>query len=247
MNIYQFLIQQKNKGKKTFALLIDPDNINDSDIPEFMSLCKSGSADIILIGGSLMINAEFDHKIRKLKEYAQDIPLVIFPGSVNQISGHADAILYLSLLSGRNAEYLIGNQVIAAPIIKRLKLEAISTAYLLVESGQKTSVEFMSGTLPIPRDKTDIAVAHAMAADLLGFKLLYLEAGSGAQLTVPDEMINAVCKSTEIPVMVGGGIKSPDVANKKALTGADIIVVGNHFEKTGNNNLIKEFAHAIHN
>jgi len=174
------------------------------------------------------------------------LPVVIFPGALNQISGYADAILYLSLISGRNAEYLIGNQVVAAPIIKHLNLEAISTAYLLIESGQKTSVEFMSGTSPIPRDKTDIAVAHAIAAELLGFKLLYLEAGSGAKKTVPELMVETVCRSVKIPVMVGGGIKSPDVANQKVKAGADIVVVGNHFEKNANNKIIKQFAEAIH-
>jgi len=246
MNIHTFLLQQKEDNKKTFALLIDPDNIDKSEIPEFISGCIDGNVDIVLIGGSLLINAHFDNKIKAIKEAAKNLPIVLFPGGLNQISGYADAILYLSLISGRNAEYLIGSQVIAAPVIKHLNLEAISTAYVLIESGQKTSVEFMSGTQPIPRDKTDIAIAHAMAAELLGFKLLYLEAGSGARQTVPVEMIESVCSSINIPVMVGGGIKSPDVARQKIKAGADIIVVGNHFEKTGNNNYIKEFAQAIH-
>jgi phosphoglycerol geranylgeranyltransferase len=246
MNIYNFLLQRKNQRKKTFALLIDPDKISKTEIPLFLDTCIKGNVDIILIGGSLMINSEFDQKIQGIKDLAKDLPVVIFPGGLNQISKYADAILYLSLISGRNAEYLIGNQVIAAPIIKHLNLEAIATAYLLIESGQKTSVEFMSGTSPIPRDKTDIAVAHAMAAELLGFKLLYLEAGSGAKKSVPELMIKTVCQSVKIPVMVGGGIKSPEVANDKMKAGADIIVVGNHFEKTANNNLIKEFAKAIH-
>lgn len=246
MNIYKYIQNQKLTNKKTFALLIDPDNILESEVPDFMNSCIEGNVDIILIGGSLMINAEFDEKIKTIKDYAAEIPVVIFPGGINQISHYADAILYLSLISGRNAEYLIGSQVIAAPIIKKFNLEAISTAYMLIESGQKTSVEFMSGSLPIPRDKTDIAVAHAMAAELLGFKLLYLEAGSGAKLTVPEQMVKAVCASVNIPVIVGGGIKDPKVAEEKVKAGADIIVVGNHFEKYANNNLIKEFAHAIH-
>ena len=246
MNIYQFLLQQKENRKKIFALLIDPDNIDKAGISEFVADCLAGNVDIVLIGGSLLINADFDDKIRCIKDAAKNLPVVLFPGGLNQISGHADAILYLSLISGRNAEYLIGSQVIAAPIIRHLNLEAISTAYMLIESGQKTSVEFMSGSQPIPRDKTDIAMAHAMAAELLGFKLLYLEAGSGAQQTVPMEMIQSVCHSVSIPVMVGGGIKSPDLAREKVLAGADIIVVGNHFEKTGHNNYIKEFAQAIH-
>ena len=244
--IYNFLLDKKSKKQKCFALLIDPDKLDSKSIPSFISKCINNGVDIILIGGSLIAQTDFEEKVRLIKVSAKTMPVIIFPGGVNQISPHADALLYLSLVSGRNPEYLIGNQVIAAPIITKLKLEAISTAYMLIESGQTTSVQFMSGTLPIPRDKTDIAVAHALASQLLGFKLIYLEAGSGAKLSVPKEIVLAVTQSINIPVMVGGGIKSPETANEKVNAGADILVIGNHFENKVNNNLIKEFSDAIH-
>lgn len=246
MNIYQTLLKKKQAELKCFALLIDPDEISSNSISAFIENCNNSEVDIILIGGSLVQDIEYEAKVSLIKSLTE-IPVIIFPGSVNQISPSADAIFYLSLLSGRNPEYLIGNQVTAAPIIHKLKLEAISTAYLLIESGSTTSVEFMSNTKPIPREKSDIAVAHALAAQLLGFKLIYLEAGSGAKMTVPDGMISVVSKSVNIPIIVGGGIKSPSEATKKTMAGADIIVIGNHFQNSENNNLMKEFAHAIHN
>ena len=163
-----------------------------------------------------------------------------------QISPKADAILFLSILSGRNREHLIGNQVLAAPLVKKIGLEAISTAYLLVESGKTTSAEFMSNTRPLPRHKTDIALAHALAAEILGFKMIYLEAGSGAELSIPEEMIGAITKYCSVPLIVGGGIKTPDTARQKVQAGAKFIVTGTVFEKDGNADLMKEFALAIH-
>jgi putative glycerol-1-phosphate prenyltransferase len=171
---------------------------------------------------------------------------VIFPGGVMQISPSADAILFLSIISGRNPQHLIGDQVLAAPIVKRIGLEAISTAYMLVESGRTTSAEFMSNTQPLPRHKPDIAVAHAMAAEILGFKMIYLEAGSGAEQSVPEEMIGAIAKHCSVPLIVGGGLRTPDDARKKVQAGAKFIVTGTVLEKNDNVSLIKEFASAIH-
>jgi len=245
MNIHTFFLDFKKSNSACFALLIDPDKIAFEAIPEFMDKCLAGGVDAIFVGGSIIINGQFDLKIKQIKAYAKSVPVIIFPGSLNQISKYADAILYLSLISGRNPEYLIGSQVSAAPIIKMLGIEAIATAYMLIESGETTSVEFMSGTKPIPRNKVDIAIAHALAAQYLGFKLVYLEAGSGAEKSVPKEMILGVSKSVDLPIIVGGGIKMPDEAREKVASGADIIVVGNHFEGN-NNNRIKEFASAIH-
>lgn len=244
MNIYNYILSKKQSNQNCFALLIDPDKIDLKNLPSFIEKCNQGKVDIILVGGSMVYDTEYEKKLVKIKSIT-DIPVVIFPGSPNQISATADAILFLSLLSGRNPEYLIGSQVAAAPLIHKLKLEAVSTAYLLIESGHTTSVEFVSNTKPIPRDKVNIAIAHALAAELLGFKLLYLEAGSGADIPVPDEMVRSVSKAITIPLIVGGGITSPDDAAKKVAAGADIIVVGNHFE--GNNTgLIKDFSQAIH-
>jgi phosphoglycerol geranylgeranyltransferase len=246
MNILNHFEQPKIKATASFVILIDPDKIDTSVIPAFIDKCVSAGIDLFFIGGSLLNGTEFDTKVKLIKSSAKNIPVIIFPGGVNQLSVHADALLYLSLISGRNADYLIGNQVLAAPVIKKSNIEVISTAYMLIESGQTTSVEFMSGTKPIPRDKPDIAIAHALAAEYLGFKVIYLEAGSGAKQSVPEEMIGGVAQSVKLPLIVGGGIKSPEDAHKKVQAGANLIVVGNHFENNNDSALLKDFASAIH-
>jgi putative glycerol-1-phosphate prenyltransferase len=202
--------------------------------------------DGFLVGGSLLMTPDFDNYIKTLKQYSKDIPVIIFPGDINQVSAHSDAILFLSLLSGRNPHHIIGSQVMAAPIIHKLKIEAISTAYLLVESGRATAAEFMSGTTPLPRHKIEIAVAHALAAEYLGFKLIYLEGGSGAEHSVPDEMIYAISKTVKIPLIVGGGIRTPQEAAEKAAAGASFVVTGTILEKNSSPQIIKDFSNAIH-
>jgi len=187
----------------------------------------------------------FDELVKQIKN-AVTIPVIIFPGGVQQISRHADAILFMSVISGRNPDLLISQHVMGAPIVKMLNLEAISTGYMLIESGRVTSAEFMSNTKPIPRDKPDIAVAHALAAEYLGMKLIYLEAGSGALHPVPDEMIQAVSRICSLPVIVGGGIRTPELAQQKVKAGASFIVTGNVLEKEKKNGIIQDFAKAIH-
>ena len=214
-------------------------------MPAFVRHCEKSGVDAFLIGGSLMINGSFEPFIRKVKENT-DIPVIIFPGDINQISGAADAILFLSVVSGRNAEHLIGKHVIAAPLIKKASVEPIATGYILIESGTTTTAQYMSGSLPLPRNKPEIAAATALAAEYLGMKLVYLEAGSGADNSVPDEMIKAVSSVCKIPVVVGGGIKSPIAARKKVESGAKIIVTGNFFEDENNWDMIKDFADAVH-
>ena len=174
------------------------------------------------------------------------LPLIIFPGSINQISSVADAILFLSVISGRNPEHLIGKHVTASSLLKRAKIEPISTGYILVESGVTTTAIYMSGSLPVPRNKPEIAAATALAGEYLGMKFIYLEAGSGAQDSVPDEMVKAVSKECSVPIIVGGGIRTPQVARKKVENGASIIVTGNFFEDENNWHLIKDFASAVH-
>jgi putative glycerol-1-phosphate prenyltransferase len=158
----------------------------------------------------------------------------------------ADAILFLLLISGRNPEHLIGNQVTAAPIIKRIGLEAISTGYMLIEAGKTTSAEFMSNTKPIPQNKPDIAVAHALAAEFIGMKLLYLDSGSGADFPVPDEMIQKIAKHSSLPMIIGGGIRNPEVAREKVKAGASFVVTGTINEQNSNHSLVREFAEAVH-
>ena len=245
MNIYKRLIQTIEKKGAAYLILIDPDKLNSDKLEAFVKRCNDAEVDGFLIGGSLMLNGDFEGFIRKVRG-ATSLPIIIFPGSINQVSSSADAILFLSVISGRNPEHLIGKHVLSAPLIKRANLEAISTGYMLVESGTSTTAQYMSGSSPIPRNKPEIAAATALAAEYLGMKLVYLEAGSGAQQTVPNEMVKAVSAICSIPVIVGGGIKSPNVAREKVDNGAKIIVTGNFFENESNWSLIKEFADAVH-
>jgi phosphoglycerol geranylgeranyltransferase len=202
--------------------------------------------DAVLIGGSLLQAGTFEVFVKTVKRNVS-IPVILFPGDAAQLSAHADALLYLSLISGRNPVNLIGEHVKAAPIIRRLGIEPIATAYMLVESGTVTSVEFMSNTRPLPRAKPDIAAAHALAAQYMGMKMVYLEAGSGALQTVPAEMIRKVKAYIDIPLIVGGGIR--DAATAKAIldAGADIIVTGNMLQKKGGIDRMKEIAKAVNN
>lgn len=242
--IDRLLSVSRSKGA-AYLVLVDPDKIAPDKLPAFIQHATEAGADAFLVGGSLITDDSFERCIVTMKQHTS-VPVVIFPGGVMQISPKADAILFLSILSGRNPEHLIGNQVLAAPIVKKIGLEAISTAYMLVESGKTTSAEFMSNTRPLPRHKPDIAVAHALAAEILGFKLIYLEAGSGAEQSVPEEMIGAIAKYCSVPLIVGGGIRTPDEARKKVLAGANFVVTGTVFEKDGNTALMKDFAAAIH-
>jgi len=245
MSIYQKLLSAVSEHGAAYLVLVDPDKIDETAFPAFVEQSTAAGVDGFLVGGSLVLADTFELSIRTMKQHTS-VPVVIFPGSVQQVSREADAILFLSLLSGRDAEHLIGSQVTAAPIIRKMGLEAISTAYMLVESGRTTSAEFMSNTKPFPRNKADIAVAHALAAEYLGFKLLYLEAGSGAEQSVPEEMISAVAHVTRVPLIVGGGITTPEEASRKVGAGASFVVTGNVLEMNGSKNLIKEFSAAIH-
>jgi phosphoglycerol geranylgeranyltransferase len=245
MNTFERLIQVKRTHSAGYLLLVDPDKIDSKKFPDFINKAAEAGVDAFLVGGSLMLSDEFDRTLKVIKENTK-VPVIIFPGSVSQVSPNADAILFLLLISGRNPDHLIGNQVIAAPIIKKMGLEAISTGYMLIEGGIITSAEFMSNTKPIPRQKSDIAVAHALAAELIGMKMLYLEAGSGAKEAVPDEMIQKVTQYCSLPVITGGGICTPEKAMKKVAAGASFIVTGTIIEQNLDISLVKEFAEAIH-
>jgi phosphoglycerol geranylgeranyltransferase len=245
MNTYERLMKTRKERGAGYLLLIDPDKISPGQFPSFIEKAASAGVDAFLVGGSLMLSDIFDSTLKTMKENSK-IPVIIFPGSISQVSSFADAILFLLLISGRNPDHLIGNQVIAAPIIKKMGLEAISTGYMLIEGGTITSAEFMSNTKPIPREKPDIAVAHALAAELIGLKMLYLEAGSGARESVPDEMIVKVTQHCSLPVITGGGINTPETARRKVNAGASFVVTGTVIEKNSDISLIKEFSEAIH-
>ncbi len=243
--IYNSILKTIEQKGAAFFILIDPDKIDEEKYPEFIKHCEQSGVDGFLIGGSLMTNGDLNSSIKLIKNNC-NLPVILFPGSVHQIDGEADAILFLSLISGRNAEYLIGSQVIAAPMIKKEGIEPISTGYMLVESGGQTTAEYISGSKPIPRNKPEIAVATALAGEFLGMKFIYLEGGSGAQYSVPVEMISAVSKNVSVPIIVGGGIKNPEEARQKTQAGASVIITGNHFEEESNWQLITDFANAVH-
>ncbi len=246
MSVFEYLLEQKKRNGAGYFVLVDPDKTSLNALPGFVEAALDADVDAFLIGGSLLMTPNFDDYLKQFKKNSKDRPVIIFPGGVHQISAEADAILFLSLLSGRNPHHIIGSQVMAAPIIHRLGLEAISTAYLLVESGKATSAQFMSGTTPLPRHKTEIAVAHALAAKYLGFRLIYLEGGSGADHSVPDEMIYAISKTVDIPLIVGGGIRTPELAAQKVAAGASFVVTGNILEQQKDPTLLKSFVSAIH-
>lgn len=245
MSVYEHLLDTRNRRGSGYLVLIDPDENPESETLRIVEACEENGVDALLVGGSLMLSSRFGSTIQAIKKRFR-IPVILFPGSTIQLSEHADALLFLSLISGRNAEYLIGTQVLGAPIVRKMALEAISTGYMLIDGGRPTSVEFMSNSKPIPRDKSDIAVAHAMAGEYLGMKLIYLEAGSGAVHAVPETMIEEVTSYLTIPVVVGGGIRTPEMARSMAESGAGFIVTGNVLENPDNVGLIRELAEAVH-
>jgi putative glycerol-1-phosphate prenyltransferase len=245
MTTFEKMLRIKEERGAGYIVLIDPDKQSIEDSVKLSRKAEEEGADLIFIGGSLIFFSVFDELVKKVKE-SVSIPVIIFPGGTNQISGHADAILFMSIISGRNPDALIGQQVLGAPVIKLLNLEAISMGYMIIESGKMTSTEFMSNTKPIPRDKSDIAIAHGLAAEYLGMKILYLEAGSGADHAVPDEMIKKMSQIVSLPLIVGGGIRTPEIARQKVEAGASFIVTGNVLEKASRRGVINEFASMIH-
>jgi putative glycerol-1-phosphate prenyltransferase len=235
-------LQSGSPGKK-LAVLIDPDDLQKVHLNKIIPLLQKSEVDLLFIGGSLLLKDQLDDCLKTLKKEL-DLPLVLFPGSVVQISEKADAILFLSLISGRNPEFLIGQHVVAAPYIKAAGLEVIPTGYMLIDGGCPTTASYMSNAMPIPRNKLEIAVCTAMAGEMLGLKTIYMDAGSGADLPVPKEMIRAVRKNTELPIIVGGGIRDPHLAVEQLKAGADLIVVGTHIEE--NPDSLMELSRAVH-
>ena len=236
------VIELFNKQKKQLAVLIDPDKLSPDELEVTAKIAQEAGADFLFVGGSLMTSDTLFHCIRTLKENSS-IPVILFPGNSYQISRNADAILFLSLISGRNPDMLIGMHVLSAPYIKLSGLETIPTGYMLIDSGKPTSVTYMSNSFPIPNDKKDIAACTAMAGEMLGLRTIFMDAGSGALQTIPEDMITFVKGSIEIPLIIGGGIKTPEKAKSVLAAGADIIVVGNLFEE--NPKLIYDFTKVI--
>ena len=230
MKLLQRIERKQEEKQKCLAVLLDPDKVEMTGIMKQVETYVSAGVDLFLVGGSLISGNNFYILVEALRRQ-KDIPVVIFPGSNLHIHSEADGILLLSLISGRNPELLIGQHVIAAPILKNSGLEILPTGYMLIESGKPTTVSYISNTQPIPADKEDIAVCTAMAGEMLGLRLLYLDGGSGAINPVPPKMISAVRRNTGLPVIVGGGITSGTKAEQAWLAGADYVVIGNGLEK----------------
>ncbi|MEN9322604.1 MAG: hypothetical protein RL699_384 [Bacteroidota bacterium] len=228
--LYTQICSNKANGIKQLAILVDPEKINWEEWESTIYAIQHSPAHMILVGGSSHSPLAVDQLVQALKK-AIDLPVVLFPGNSSQLSAQADAILFLSLLSGRNPDYLIQQQVDAAPTLMQLDLEVISTGYLLIESGQVTSVERVSYTKPISRSDIDLAIHTAKAGEYLGSKLIYLEAGSGAKFPVPLKMIEAVSNAIAVPLIVGGGIRSQQEIQAAFAAGADIVVIGTAFEE----------------
>ncbi len=241
--IYNTLADKKKNGKKSFAVLIDPDKVNKGLLDELVELSVTAKVDYLLVGGSLVISNHLDECVQQIKQSC-DIPVILFPGSPSQISKYADALLYLSLISGRNPELLIGQHVVSAPFVKQSGLEIMPTGYIVVDGGAPTTVSYISNAVPVPADKNEIAMCTAMAGEMLGMKLIYMDSGSGAKRPVSESMIKSVADQIEVPLIVGGGILVPEKAYLNCKAGADVIVVGNAIEK--NASLIKEMSDAVH-
>jgi phosphoglycerol geranylgeranyltransferase len=243
--VYNYLLATRENLGGGFLILIDPDKNAEKDYLATCEAAQECGVDAILVGSSFMLHSNFARAVGQIKNVTT-LPVIIFPGSFAQITPDADAILFSSLISGRNPAFLIDEQVKGAPLVRQYGLEAIPTGYMLIESGPLTSVQYLSGSMPIPRTKNDIACAHAMAAQYLGMKLVYLEAGSGAAQPVPEEMVKAVAAQVDIPVIVGGGLTTPEDCADRIAAGASFVVMGNHLESKRGFNLLAELTAATH-
>ncbi|HEB84099.1 MAG TPA: geranylgeranylglyceryl/heptaprenylglyceryl phosphate synthase [Bacteroidetes bacterium] len=240
-------LRLRTDGKPTFWVLLDPDRESPSELRRAAGEAAAGGADGLLVGSSFYEREDFDTSVLAVKEGADGVvPVILFPGNHQQVSPHADALLFLCLISGRNPQYLIGEQVLAAPLVRRLALDVLPTGYILIEGGRVTSVQAVTGTTPLPREKTELIAAHALAGQYMGMRLIYLEAGSGARHAVPREAIRLSRHSIGVPLIVGGGIRDPETASGIAEAGADVVVVGNALEGARGRGLTREIADAVH-
>lgn len=237
--IYQQIQEARHNGQRLMSVLIDPDKVTEKHLDRLCQNAESAAIDYYFVGGSLITSGDLSATIQAIKKRSS-IPVVIFPGNYQQVDEHADAILLLSLISGRNPDLLIGQHVLAARRLKAAEIEIMPTGYLLIDGGNMTTVQYVSGTAPIPVDRPEIAASTALAGEQLGMKLIFTEAGSGAKYPVNNEIIKAIRREVNIPLIVGGGIRSAEKAEEIFLSGADMVVIGNHFET--NPDLIHDIA-----
>lgn len=245
-SIFQQLIRIRDERGAGFIVLVDPDKLDRDRLPEFAATCREASVDALFVGGSLFTRyVEFETMIDELRRHSA-LPVIGFPGSVSQISERLDAVLYLSIVSSRNPEYLFGQHIHAAPLIRRLGVEPIPTGYMLIESGRITTAQYVSSSMPLPRSKPDVAVATAMAAEMMGMKMLFTDGGSGAEEPVPLEMVESITNACTAPLIVGGGLRSAMDVALRVEAGASFIVVGNAFEERDDAGYVREMAAAAH-
>lgn len=228
--IVSYIQTARKNNKQLLAVLLDPDKISVDEVAEKIEKINQSQVDIILVGGSLLFSNQLDTLLLEIKKHTT-LPVVLFPGNAMQVSPHADGILFLSLLSGRNPEFLVGNHVVAAPILKQTTLEIMATSYLLIESGRETTASYISNTKPIPRDKPEIAMATALAGEMMGHQLVYLDGGSGAKNCMPSEVIKQVATQVNNPIIVGGGIRTTEDLQAVYKAGATMAVIGTAFEE----------------
>jgi putative glycerol-1-phosphate prenyltransferase len=228
-SILQQMNDRKAQGLKSFTLLIDPDHFDTARCEALLKVKAFERADFIFVGGSLIQGLNIGETIQTIKQYT-DKPVIIFPGSNMHIDAGADAILFLSLISGRNPEFLIGQHVVSAPILRKSKIEILPTGYMLIEGGKATTASYMSNTTPLPHDKPEVAACTAMAGEMLGLKLMYADTGSGAEKSVSNKMVNMLSQSVSCPIIIGGGIRTASRAVEILESGGDTIVIGNAIE-----------------
>lgn len=244
MTILDSLRSRHREGKKSIAVLVDPDKVTDiSSLQHLINLANENCVDYFFVGGSLVTTTNLSEVVKQIKDNVA-IPVVLFPGNSIQIEPHADALLFLSLISGRNPELLIGQHVVAAPIIRNTRLEVIPTGYMLIHSGRTTSVAYISNTTPIPDDKHSLAACTALAGEMLGLQVMYMDAGSGAETPIHAKTITTVRKTVKVPLIVGGGLNTVRKAIIALEAGADTIVIGNALEK--NPDLLIEVSEKIY-
>ena len=241
--IYNRLLHIRQEKGAGFIVLIDPDDLPEAELEGFAALCTRAGADAFFVGGSLVRTAALDGYVQHLKSVSP-LPVIGFPGSLSQLWPALDAVLYLSIISGRNPDYLFGQHVQAAPVIRQLGIEPIATGYMLVESGRVTTAQYISNSMPLPRHKPEVAAATALAAEMMGMRLLFTDGGSGAEYTVPEEMVTAICETCSIPLVVGGGLRTPEEVARKVEAGASFVVVGNAIEQRRDGVYIAELAAA---
>lgn len=242
---FDMMTDLRRKDGAGFVVLLDPDKLSPDALREQIAQYEDAGVDAFFVGGSLVHSTDACEALDRLKEVCK-LPLIGFPGSVQQISAALDAVLYLSIVSGRNPDFLFGRHLYVAPVIKRLGIESISTAYMLVESGPLTTAQYLNHSLPLPRKKPELAAATALAAEMMGMKVMYLDGGSGAEQPVPVDMIQAVRNTVDAPIIVGGGLSDADSIAARVSAGADIIVVGNALEKGVSEADLKALVNAAH-